>query len=359
MFAVDGCKLPSNASKEWSGTHRDLKKKKQKLDKLAEVFLQKHQEEDRKGNCETAKAIKKRMERVIWKANRIEKFLKSEDPRMGKRGNEIQSNITDNESAKIKSSHGVIQGYNGLALVDSKRQVIVSAKAFGSGYEGDLLKDMVEKAEENLKNSTGGTLKGNTLLADTGYFSEENLKEMAGREINAIIPDNQFRNRDERFADRGRFKPKPLKYKENDFVKNEPENTYTCPNGKILIYKYYQRHLSNFGHRYQARQSDCSKCGKREQCLKHPDRTRQRTLYIVDKRDERNYSKEMMNKIDQPETKELYSRRMAIVEPVFGNIRSCKGLNRFTLRGKDKVNIQWVLYCIVHNIGKIQVFGKI
>ena len=33
MFAVDGCKLPSNASKEWSGTKADFKKKAVKLEK--------------------------------------------------------------------------------------------------------------------------------------------------------------------------------------------------------------------------------------------------------------------------------------------------------------------------------------
>jgi hypothetical protein len=32
-------------------------------------------------------------------------------------------------------------------------------------------------------------------------------------------------------------------------------------------------------------------------------------------------------------------------------------LDRFTLRGRIKVNIQWVLYCMVHNIGKILTFG--
>ncbi len=117
--------------------------------------------------------------------------------------------------------------------------------------------------------------------------------------------------------------------------------------------------MSNFGHKYQARQADCSKCGKRGQCLKHPDKTRQRTLYLVVKRGDKNYSKEMVNKIDLPEIRDLYSRRMGIIEPVFGNIRSCKGMDRFTLRGKSKVNIQWLLFCIVHNIGKIQIFGKI
>jgi hypothetical protein len=30
MFAIDGCKLPSNASKEWSGTHEELARKSKK-----------------------------------------------------------------------------------------------------------------------------------------------------------------------------------------------------------------------------------------------------------------------------------------------------------------------------------------
>ena len=50
---------------------------------------------------------------------------------------------------------------------------------------------------------------------------------------------------------------------------------------------------------------------------------------------------------------------MKIAEPVFANIRTHKRLDRFTLRSKIKVNIQWLLYCIVHNIGKIAVFKTI
>jgi hypothetical protein len=41
------------------------------------------------------------------------------------------------------------------------------------------------------------------------------------------------------------------------------------------------------------------------------------------------------------------------VEPVFANITRTLGLNRFTLRGKRKVNGQWLLYCMVHNLLKI------
>jgi hypothetical protein len=53
----------------------------------------------------------------------------------------------------------------------------------------------------------------------------------------------------------------------------------------------------------------------------------------------------MSAKIDTPAAREIYGQRLAIVEPVFGNLRSQKCLDHFTLRGKLKVNIQWMLYC--------------
>jgi hypothetical protein len=48
---------------------------------------------------------------------------------------------------------------------------------------------------------------------------------------------------------------------------------------------------------------------------------------------------------------------MATVEPVFADIRSSLGLDRFSLRGKKKVSIQWRLYCIVHNLLKVHRYG--
>jgi len=52
-----------------------------------------------------------------------------------------------------------------------------------------------------------------------------------------------------------------------------------------------------------------------------------------------------------------YSQRLAIVEPIFANIRIQKRMDRFTLRGKGKVNVQWLLSCMVHNIEKILNYG--
>lgn len=61
----------------------------------------------------------------------------------------------------------------------------------------------------------------------------------------------------------------------------------------------------------------------------------------------------MKRLIDSAEGRRLYSQRIATVEPVFGNLRHNKRLNRFTLRGQRKVGTQWRLYCLVHNIEKL------
>ena len=65
----------------------------------------------------------------------------------------------------------------------------------------------------------------------------------------------------------------------------------------------------------------------------------------------------MKRKIDSEQGREMITRRFATVEPVFGNIRHNKGMNRFTLRGQAKVDAQWKLYCMVHNIEKLAHHG--
>ena len=64
-------------------------------------------------------------------------------------------------------------------------------------------------------------------------------------------------------------------------------------------------------------------------------------------------------KIDTEQGKRIYARRLGIVEPVFANICVHKRMHRFTVRTKIKVDVQWRLFALVHNIGKIHTFGAI
>jgi len=62
----------------------------------------------------------------------------------------------------------------------------------------------------------------------------------------------------------------------------------------------------------------------------------------------------MRSKIDSSVGRRQYSKRLGAIEPVFGNITVNEGMNKFTLRGQAKVNAQWQMYCLVHNIEKLR-----
>ena len=67
----------------------------------------------------------------------------------------------------------------------------------------------------------------------------------------------------------------------------------------------------------------------------------------------------MKETIDTPEGKKTYSRRLPLVEPVFANIRTQKGLDHFTLRGDAEGGYEWMLSAMVHTIEKLANDGKL
>ena len=362
MFAVDGCKMPSNASKEWSGTKDDLRKKKIKIEKALRYIIEQHTVKDGKevSGPEPDHAHDQQVRKLKAKVRKLEKWLKENEDKEGSRGRKNQSNITDNESAKMKSSHGVIQGYNGLAMVDSKHQIVVYGEAFGSGQEHNLLTPVVQGAKESLQaiGKNTAALKGKTLVADTGFGGENNFEMLKNEGIDAYIPDVHYRQRDPRYVTAKRHRPERQCYGQDEFRYISRKNEYICPSGKRLKMTGQKRIVkgTRFGKEYKASKHDCSICKKSGFCLKGNTAER-RTLFVTKGR-YASYTDRMIKKIDTVDGRKTYSRRMGIIEPVFGNIRGAKQLNRFTLRGKKKVNIQWLLYTMVHNIEKICKYGE-
>ena len=49
----------------------------------------------------------------------------------------------------------------------------------------------------------------------------------------------------------------------------------------------------------------------------------------------------------------VYALRKTLVEPVFGQIKGARGLDRFRLRGLEKVNEEWALMATTHNLLKL------
>ena len=362
IFALDGHKVSSNASKEWSGKHSDLEKEKVKLESMVKLLIEKHKEIDKR---EVKENYEERIGKYKSRIEKIRKFLATAVPRKGKRVEEVQSNITDCESARIKSSHGVIQGYTGEAMVDSKKQIIVYAEAFGDSHEQEYVDDMVLGTEKTLEQifDKKESMSGKILLADNGNFSETNLSFLASKKIDAYIPDHNFRKRDPRYATAKRHKVKDKKeessyYRIDKFEYDSERDCFKCPNGAILKRSRSESIVKGryMGKRYVSTVGACRNCELREKCLRNKKAKMKTLLTLRGIPDQKSFTEQMQSKIDSKEGREMYSKRMGIVEPVFANIRFHKRLSYFTLRTKNKVNIQWNLFALIHNIDKIRKF---
>jgi len=362
-FSLDGVKLSANVSKEWSGTLAELKHKRDKLQEKLKRLMEEHAQADQHPQVEIERQ-KKRERRFQLQVERLNEFLKDREPKIGSEGKEIQSNAVDNESVKMPSSHGVVQGYNAQALVDSKHQVILAAEAFAS-QDHENLKPMLAGAKKNAvaigKDNT--YFQGKQLTADPNYHSLNSLKVCKDEKIDAYIPDIQYRTRDPRFAEQGRFQQrpaaKPRLFTVSDFSFDPHKQVYRCPQGKELTC-----HARNQVNRYRtydvyhARPEDCAVCPVRTRCLSKSTTSRRYLSVPVDTQTP-NLIDAMKAKIDSDEGKRIYGRRLGIVEPVFANICAQKRMYRFTLRSKMKVDVQWRLFALVHNIGKIHTFGTL
>jgi hypothetical protein len=299
---------------------------------------------------------------------KIEQWLNTNIDKHGKSGNITQSNMTDNESAKMPTSHGVVQGYNGQAMVDAKRQVVVHAEAFGEGQEQNLLAPMIEGTQENFESmgEDDDVFAKAKLLADAGFHSEENMATVFENNIDAYIADNKFRQRDPQFADAQKHK-KPIDRKgttkgkhyftPGDFSLSKKTGKLICPAGNEL-YVRNRVFISSDGLRgvrYAGWKTKCRACHLRTKCLRRST-TENREVVLFDKRQfgtRKPFTQKMIEKFDTAKGRFFYSRRMGIVEPVFGHIRHVLGFDWFTLRGKRKTDIQWKLVTMVHNATKL------
>jgi transposase len=365
FFALDGLKLPSNASKEWSGTRSELQRKKERIEAKVKELLEEHVQEDQgddnppgpKGPYRTNR--ERQVQRLQKQAERLEKWLKEKKAKYGTTGKEISSNVTDNDSAKMKTAHGVIQGYNGQALIDAKHQVIIHGEAFGNGQDYAHGPPMLDGARENLQHLGHGEeyLADKILTADTNYHSDTNLRKCQEMGLDAYIPDRYFRRRDPRYAAQRRYWPRRKRFALEDFHYEEATDQYRCPQGKRLKRKAKKAYRDGLVHRiYVAEEQDCQRCPLQLRCLTARG-GKQRYLWVPIGVELTNFSKRMAGKVDSELGRKIYPQRFAVAEPVFANIRTHKRLDRFTLRGKVKVNIQWLLYCMVHNIEKVRNYG--
>nr|WP_051690078.1 transposase [Pelobacter seleniigenes] len=252
-----------------------------------------------------------------------------------------------------------------LPLTASTR--LLSTAAFGQGQEHGLLEPIIEQIDQAFQADDRPLSKETKVLADSGFCNKDTLHYLEHYKIDGYLADHGFRSRDPRFADADKYKPKSpqkitakMRFTAADFQVDLEQQTCICPAGKSLWLKCTRAKIQN--HIFMGHRDDCDTCSLRFQCLRSVKQKGARQVNILLEHiasEKTGPLQRMKQKIDSKLGRHIYSQRLGIVEPVFGHICEAIGIRRFTLRSKAKVNGQWQLMAMLHNLTKIHRFGAI
>lgn len=183
------------------------------------------------------------------------------------------------------------------------------------------------------------------LTADAGYGSEENYEFMENNLVDAYVKYNYFDNEQhDNGESKGEFHPDNLFY-------NKSLDCYYCPMGQPMTFIGTKIAFTKAGYKitlsqYQAQ--NCSGCPLHGRCHK---RKQNRIIEVSHRGNE--LRTKARNRLLSEQGKIHRKRRPVDVEPVFAMIKNNRGFKRFSLRGIDKVNIEFGLLAIAHNLKKI------
>ena len=340
VSAIDGMKLLSNASKQRSGTHADFVRQAAKVQAAATMLRRHHAAESAPTEPDRDTKATQRVPRLERDVAQIRTWLANNPgDRRGPKGARDDGTRTVNESAKLATSRGVLQGYTGVAAVDRAHQIVVEPQAHGTSAEQELLVPIVQATDAHC-------------TADT------------------LITHHALRRRDARFATQARHLalptpwhcklPKPTStacLAPRDFVYDPVARTCVCP-AATSLYRRGQARVTkgNVGEHFRGAKRDCMPCDRRPECLRSSATTPVRNVALLQARSPvacETPAARMQAQLDTPHGRAQDGRRFATAEPVFANLRHNKRLDRFTLRGRTKVDGQWKIYCLVHNIEKL------
>jgi transposase len=309
----------------------DADKLEKKIQELNELL--KEDPEDKK----LAKAVKKVREDYL---PRLKKYEEQESKFQGR--NSYSKTDVDATFMRMKEDHmknGQLKpGYN--IQIGTENQFVVGFSVHQR--PGDIA--CLVPHLQGLKAQLGQLPE--RLIADAGYGSEENYAYLEEEEIEAYVKYNTFHQEQKKRNKKRRFLADQFPY-------DEEKDVFLCPAEKRMVYKKTTCYKTANGYLTERRVYECEDCGG---CVLKPTCTRakgnrciQVSFQLKDMR------ASARNNLLSEEGVALRSRRPVEAESVFGRLKHNWGFRRFLLRGKEKVEVEWGLLCIAHNLAKMAV----
>jgi transposase len=238
-----------------------------------------------------------------------------------------QVSLTDKDARAMVMHHGSTEvGYNVQTAVDEKHQLIVEHEVTNDPTDHAHLAEMALRAKETL------AVAQLEVVADMGYYDGAEVKQCAQAGVTAYIP-------------------KPLTsvnrkrglFTKQDFVYDEAQDCYRCPQGEELTYRYQSFEQGRQIRYYTT--SKCRDCPVKSKCTTN-SRGRRITRWVDEK-----LLEEMARRVRA--RPEVMRRRQQLSEPPFGTIKRAMGHSYFLMRGLHKVGAEMSLTVLSYNIKRV------
>jgi transposase len=335
LLAVDGSKLRAVNSKKNNFNPKKIERHLNYIDEKIDQYLKQLDEEDKKENKEKHIKTRKCLDEL---ESRKHKYQALEEQL--KQSGESQVSSTDPEARQLVIRGQITEvAYNAQSMVDAKHNLPIDYKALNTN-DYKILPTMAQRAKDILEADHFD------LLADKGYHDSEGLQKCKDMNVTTYVAPSEYKH--------NKAVPTP-EYAGKEFVYNPHNDTYTCPQGEILItngnwYNKQNRNSTVMIKRYRTKA--CRSCPVRNLCTTAPlDRGR----WI-----ERSQYQEAVqeNNLRVQTQKQKYRRRQAIVEHPFGVLKRQWGYDHFLVKGLSKVETELGLMFTAYNLRRlITIFG--
>ena len=282
-----------------------------------------------------AKELQKLQEEHLPKLEKYEKDLEI----LGDR-NSYSKTDHDATFMRMKEDHmknGQLKpAYN--PQISTENQFITHATIHQTPGDTTTLKSHLDSFEKSYNKQS------KEIVADAGYGSEENYEMLEKKGVDAYVKYNYFHMEQKKKTKNNPFLPQNLFY-------NAEQDFYVCPMGQRMENVGQGKRISSNGYvsqvtYYQAK--NCEGCPLRAQCHKATGNRRIEVNHRL------NFLKQQAReKLMNEKGLEHRSKRPIEAEAAFGQLKSNNKFNRFTLTGLEKVELEFLLMAIGHNLRKM------
>jgi transposase len=324
LLAVDGSKFQAVNARDQNFNAAKLQDLIARADaRLAEYFeqLDRADEAEPGGTAlttnELAAKIAALQEKRDWHAELLAQLQE---------GEEKQVSVTDPDTRKMPTAHGMLVGYNAQVAVDAKHKLIAAEDVTNEVTDFQQLANVALAAKANLE------VKQAEVVADAGYYNAAEVSRCAEQGLTAYVPK----------ADTSANTARGL-YGKSRFVYDEKKDVYVCPAGAELTHRFNTYELGRELRCYRA--SGCRGCALKKQC------TRNKANRTITREANEGLMEAMAARMRaQPEKFKL---RKELAEHPFGTIKRWFGYTHFLLKGLVKVRTEWSLTTLAYNLKRV------